>query len=135
MRTILVGKEGLDKLVENVLVGAMTPESAMRYFQKAKNEVVITGGDRTDIVFAALEAGATAVILTGNLYPSVKVFPRADDLEVPLILVPYDTYTTLRIVQGIVGKIKPTDLKRIDRAKRLVKENVEWEDILLDEKP
>jgi len=132
--TILAGKEGLDNLVENVLVGAMTPESAMRYFQKAKNELVITGGDRTDIVFAALEAGATAVILTGNLYPSVKVFPRADDLEVPLILVPYDTYTTLRMVQGIVGKIKPTDLKRIDRAKRLIKENVEWKKILLDDK-
>jgi len=129
---ILAGKEGLDKLVETVLVGAMTPESAMRYFQKAKNELVITGGDRTDIVFAALEAGATAVILTGNLYPSVKIFPRADDLAVPLILVPYDTYTTLRMVQGIVGKIKPNDQKRIERAKKLVKENIEWKRILLD---
>ena len=130
--TILAGKEGLDRLVENVLVGAMRPESAIRYFQKTKNELVITGGDRTDIIFAALEAGATAIILTGNLHPSVKVFPRADDLKVQLILVPYDTYTTLRMVQEIVGKIKPTDLKRIDRAKRLVKENVEWKKILLD---
>jgi len=130
--SILAGKEGMDKLVESVLVGAMTPESAMRYFQKAKNELVITGGDRTDIVFAALEAGATAVILTGNLYPSVKIFPRADDLAVPLILVPYDTYTTLRMVQSIVGRIKPDDQKRIDKAKRLIKENTEWKRILLD---
>jgi len=129
---ILAGKEGMDKLVETVLVGAMTPESAMRYFQKAKNELVITGGDRTDIVFAALEAGATAVILTGNLYPSVKIFPRADDLAVPLILVPYDTYTTLRMVQGIVGRIRPDDQRRIARAKRLIKENVEWKRILLN---
>jgi len=129
---ILAGKEGMDKLVETVLVGAMTPESAMRYFQKAKNELVITGGDRTDIVFAALEAGATAIILTGNLHPSVKIFPRADDLAVPLILVPYDTYTTLRMVQGIVGKIKPNDQRRIGKAKRLVKENTEWKQILLN---
>ena len=129
---VLAGKEGMDKLVESVLVGAMTPESAMRYFQKAKNELVITGGDRTDIVFAALEAGATAVILTGNLHPSVKIFPRADDLAVPLILVPYDTYTTLRMVQGIVGRIKPNDQKRIDRAKRLIKANTEWKHILLN---
>jgi len=129
---ILAGKEGMDKLVETVLVGAMTPESAIRYFQKAKNELVITGGDRTDIVFAALEAGATAVILTGNLHPSVKIFPRADDLAVPLILVPYDTYTTLRMVQGIVGRIRPSDQKRVERAKRLIKENIEWEKILLN---
>ncbi|HIE18178.1 TPA: phosphotransacetylase family protein, partial [Candidatus Bathyarchaeota archaeon] len=129
---VLAGEEGMDKLVETVLVGAMTPESAMRYFQKAKNELVITGGDRTDIVFAALEAGARAVILTGNLYPSVKIFPRADDLAVPLILVPYDTYTTLRMVQGIVGKIRPDDQRRIDRVKRLITENTEWKQILLD---
>jgi len=129
---ILAGKEGMNKLVETVLVGAMTPESAIRYFQKAKNELVITGGDRTDIVFAALEAGATAVILTGNLHPSVKIFPRADDLAVPLILVPYDTYTTLRMVQSIVGRIKPNDQKRVERAKRLIKENAEWKQILLN---
>ena len=102
----------------------------MRYFQKAKNELVITGGDRTDIVFAALEAGARAIILTGNLYPSVKIFPRADELAVPLILVPYDTYTTLQILQGIVGKIRPEDQKRIDRAKKIVAENVDWKHIL-----
>jgi len=129
---VLAGKEGMDKLVETVLVGAMTPESAMRYFQKAKNELVITGGDRTDIVFAALEAGATAVILTGNLHPSIKIFPRADELAVPLILVPYDTYTTLQMVQSIVGRIKPNDQKRIERAKRLIEENTEWKQILLN---
>jgi len=131
--SILAGRDGMDKLVETVLVGAMTPESAMRYFQKAKNELVITGGDRTDIIFAALEAGARAVILTGNLYPSVKIFPRADDLAVPLILVPYDTYTALRMVQGIVGKIKPNDQRRIEIAKKLVKENTEWKQILLND--
>ena len=129
---ILAGKEGMDKLVETVLVGAMTPESAMRYFQKAKNELVITGGDRTDIVFAALEAGARAIVLTGNLHPSVKIFPRADELAVPLILVPYDTYTTLRMIQGIVGKIRPDDKRRINRAKKIITENTEWKQILLD---
>ena len=129
---VLAGEEGMDKLVETVLVGAMTPESAMRYFQKAKNELVITGGDRTDIVFAALEAGARAIVLTGNLHPSVKIFPRADELAVPLILVPYDTYTTLRMIQGIVGKIRPDDKRRINRAKKIITENTEWKQILLD---
>jgi len=127
---LLAGEEGMDKMVETILVGAMSPESAMRYFQKAKNELVITGGDRTDIVFAALEAGARAIILTGNLYPSVKIFPRADELAIPLILVPYDTYTTLQILQGIVGKIRPEDQKRIDRAKEIVAESVDWKHIL-----
>ncbi len=127
---VLAGKDGMDRIVQSVLIGAMTPESAMRYFRKAKNELIITGGDRTDIIFAALEVGASALVLTGNLYPSVKIFPRADDLSIPIILVPYDTYTTLQRVQGIVGRIKPEDKKRINRAKRLVEENVDWKKII-----
>ncbi len=127
---ILAGKEGMDRMIQAVLVGAMTPESAVRYFRKARNELVITGGDRTDIIFAALEAGASALILTGNLYPSIKVFPRADDLNVPIILVPHDTYTTLQAIQRIVGRIKPEDKKRINIAKRLVKEHTDWKQIL-----
>lgn len=127
---VLAGSDGMDRLVETVLIGAMTPESATRYFRKARNELIITGGDRTDIVFAALEAGTSALILTGNLHPSVKIFPRADDLSVPIILVPHDTYTALQQVQRIVGRIKPRDKKRIDRAKKLVKKNVDWRRIL-----
>jgi BioD-like phosphotransacetylase family protein len=120
----------MDNVVQAVLVGAMTPESALRYFRKAKNELIITGGDRTDIIFAALEVGASSLILTGNLYPSVKIFPRADDLSVPIILVPYDTYTTLQQIQRIVGKIKPGDKKRINRAQKLIKENIDWKEIM-----
>ncbi len=127
---VLAGKDGMNKTIQNVLIGAMTPESATRYFQKVKNELVITGGDRTDIIFAALEAGVSALVLTGNLYPSVKIFPKADELAVPIILVPYDTYTTLQQIQKIVGRIKPQDNKRVNHAKKLVKEHVEWRKIL-----
>jgi BioD-like phosphotransacetylase family protein len=128
--TVLAGKDGMEKTVSTVLIGAMTPESAVRYFRKAKNELVITGGDRTDIIFAALEAGVSALVLTGNLHPSVKIFPRADELKVPMILVPFDTYTTLQLIQKIVGHIKPSDNVRINRAKKLVKENMDWKQIL-----
>ena len=114
---VLAGEEGLDRLVGPTLVGAMTMESAIKYFRRARDELVITGGDRTDIVLAAMEAGASAVILTGNLYPSVKIFPRADDLRIPIILVPHDTFTTLGLVERTSGKIKPSDAERLGRAR------------------
>ena len=127
---ILAGKDGLDKTIERVLIGAMGPESAAKYFRRAINELVITGGDRTDIILVALETGVSAVVLTGNLYPSVKVFPKADQLNVPLILVPYDTYTTLQHVQKIIGRIKPKDSRRIAAAINLVKKHVDWKSML-----
>ncbi|MEM1586268.1 MAG: phosphotransacetylase family protein [Candidatus Bathyarchaeia archaeon] len=127
---VLAGEDGLDNNVEEILVGAMTPESAAKYFRRALNEIVVTGGDRTDIILTALEIGVSAVILTGNLYPSVKVLPKADQLKVPLILVPHDTYATIQYVQRVIGRIKPKDLKRIKIATNLVKNYVNLERIL-----
>jgi BioD-like phosphotransacetylase family protein len=127
---LIAGRKGLENPVETVLIGAMTPESAIQYFRRVRNELIITGGDRTDIVLAALEARASAIILSGNLRPSVKVLPRADELKIPMIVVPQDTYTTLQLVQRIVGKIRPGDRERIATAKRLVQENVDWERII-----
>ena len=127
---LIAGKRGLENPVETVLIGAMTPESAIQYFRRVRNELIITGGDRTDIVLAALEAGASGIILTGNMRPSVKVLPRADELKIPMIIVPQDTYTTLQMIQKIVGKIRPGDKTRIAAARKLVQENVDWEKIL-----
>ncbi|MEM0313315.1 MAG: phosphotransacetylase family protein [Candidatus Bathyarchaeia archaeon] len=127
---VLAGLEGLENIVETILIGAMTPESAAKHFQKAKNELVVTGGDRNDIILTALETGASAIILTGNLYPSVKVLPRADELKIPLILVPYDTYTTLQHINKVIGRVKPKDIRRIEIAAELIKKNVDWKQIL-----
>lgn len=127
---VLAGKDGLDRTIEAVLVGAMTPESAVKYFRKVANELVITGGDRTDIILTALETDVSAIVLTGNLYPSTKVFPKADQLKVPLILVPYDTYTTLQYVQKVIGRIKPGDSRRISAAINLVRKYVDWRQLL-----
>ncbi|MEM2878917.1 MAG: DRTGG domain-containing protein [Candidatus Hadarchaeales archaeon] len=127
---VIAGKEGMDNLVQNFLVGAMSMESAMRYFRKTTNKAVIVGGDRTDIISAALETGTSAIIVTGNLYPSVKILPRADEVKTPIIVVPYDTYTTLNMIQGIVGRIKPNDTGRLNLMKKLFEENVKWERVL-----
>jgi len=127
---VLAGEDGLDRTVQNFLVGAMTMESAMRYFRRAKDKVIITGGDRTDIILAGMEAGASALILTGNIQPTIKILPRADDQRVPIILVPHDTFTTLGLVRKIVGKIKPGDGARIAMARRLLSDRIDWAKVL-----
>ncbi len=38
--------ESMNELVENMLVGAMSVESALSYFRRQPNKVVVTGGDR-----------------------------------------------------------------------------------------
>ena len=128
--TILTRKDKLDSLIEDFLVGAMTPESALTYFRRTLRKAVITGGDRTDIQLAALQTDTTVLILTGNIYPDIRVIARAEKVEVPILLVPYDTYTTVRNIEFLTGRIRPNDHKKIELAKKLVNIHVEWEKIL-----
>lgn len=127
---ILACEDKLDGIVEEIMIGAMTLESALSFFRRAVNKAVITGGDRADIALAALETDTSVLILTGNLYPDVRVLAKAEERGIPVILVPYDTYTTVELVGELVGRIRPGDKKKVDLAYRLVKDNVDWKSII-----
>lgn len=127
---LLAGHEHLDLLVEDVLVGAMTLESALPYLRRSANKAVITGGDRADLVLATLETSTSLIVLTGGLYPDVKVVARASQRGVPLLLVHYDTYTTIEKLHAVSRKIKPDQEEAIRLAKDVVSQYVDWRAIL-----
>ncbi len=127
---VLACERNMGKLIEAFMVGAMTPESALSYFRRALNKAVVTGGDRSDIALAALETSTSMLILTGNLYPNITVLARAEERGVPVLLVPYDTYTTVEKLAHITGRIKPDDVKEIDLALKTVEDYVDWQRIL-----
>ena len=127
---VLAGEAGMDRLAENILIGAMGIENAAKFIRRSHNSVVITGGDRTDLALTALEAQVSGIILTGGIYPSIKILPKADELSIPIILVPYDTYTTLQIVHEIRGRILPSDARRMETLKNLYWENVDLEEVI-----
>lgn len=127
---ILVGEEHLDNLVEEIMIGAMTLESALGYLRRAPRKALITGGDRTDMCMAALETDTAVLILTGGLFPNVNVLARAAERGVPVMLVHYDTYTTVQKLQEVARKIKPDDAEALALCRQLVDEGVAWEAIL-----
>ena len=127
---VLTCEDKLDNLVEDFLVGAMTPEAALTYFRRSLRKAVITGGDRVDIQLAALQTDTAVLILTGNIYPDIRVLARAEELGVPVLLVPVDTYTTIKNITTLIGRIKPNDTKKIELAKKQVEDYVNWKEIL-----
>ena len=127
---LLACGDRLEALVEEFLIGAMTPESALSYFRRTPNKAVVTGGDRADIALSALETDTRVLILTGNLYPSVRVLAKANEKGVPVLLVPYDTFTTIKKISQISGKIKPGDSKRIELVREMITENVRWKELI-----
>ena len=55
---VIAGESGLNRRIKNVFVGAMAGDTAARSpIWKKENKLVITGGDRSDMIVAALEKG------------------------------------------------------------------------------
>ncbi|MBS3885997.1 MAG: phosphotransacetylase family protein [Dethiobacter sp.] len=121
---------GLERIVEEVVVGSMTIESALGYLRRAPNKAVISGGDRSDIALTALETSTSVLILTGGLYPDVGVLTRATEKNVPVILVHYDTFTAIERLHEISHRIHPGD----EQGVRIAQENIinycNWQAIL-----
>jgi uncharacterized protein len=123
---VLTGEDYLDKLVEDVQIGAMTLESALRYMRRATNKAVITGGDRSDICLAAIETNTSALILTGGLYPNVAVIARAEEKGIPILLVRHDTYTTVQRLHEVSRKLAAHDVEGLDMVRRGFDAHVDW---------
>lgn len=114
-----------EALVEALMVGAMTEDSALRRFRKQPNKAVITGGDRTDIQLAAMETSTTCLILTGNLHPSNLIIKQAENMCVPILLVAGNTMETVESLDRIFGKTRLGQKEKLDKFMGYVKENMD----------
>ncbi|MGK7936848.1 MAG: phosphotransacetylase family protein [Xenococcaceae cyanobacterium] len=102
---VLCRRDRLDLMVESLSIGAMNVNSALEYFRQRNNMAVVTGGDRTDLQLAALETSTHCLILTGHTPPQQLILSRAEDLEIPVLSVDFDTLTTVEIVDRSFGKV------------------------------
>ena len=123
----LIGSQDwLDKLVEHLLIGAMGAETALSHFRRRANKAVFTGGDRSDLQLAALETSTSVLILTGNIRPSPSVIDRAEERQVPIILVADDTLTTVERAEGIFGRIRFKQTAKIERFTALLDQHFDF---------
>lgn len=123
---ILSAPNARDNLVETFLVGAMGQERALRFFRKKVNKAVITGGDRADLQMAALETPTKCIILTGNLEPTPSILGRAEELNVPLLLVEDDTWTTIEKIEKLTGRLSIEKPVQLAKMRELMKENFDY---------
>jgi len=104
-----------DGVVERFLVGAMSGEEALRFFRRTKDAAVVTGGDRTDIHTAALEAsGITCLVVTGGRRPPGAILGKAAEKGVPVLLSSADTLSTLERAEEVVRGGRTRDEHTVD---------------------
>jgi uncharacterized protein len=127
---VLCCGDRLNLMVEQLSIGAMNVNSALRYFNRAHNMAVVTGGDRTDIQLAALESSTNCLILTGHFSPNAIVINRAEDLEVPVLSVDLDTLTTVEIVDKAFSEARFSETIKVECIQQLFKKHVDIDRLL-----
>jgi len=123
----VVCEEGMDKGIDNVLIGAMTFDSALTYFRRYADKVVITGGDRAEIMLAAMETSTSCIVATGGVRPSPPVIRKAVELEIPVLLVKGHTYAAAKKVEEIQPEIRAGDHEKIELIKKRIARHIDLE--------
>ncbi len=121
-----------EELVENLMVGAMSMDSALSYFRRKPNKAVITGGDRADIQLAALETSTRCLVLTGNLRPNPLIMGRAEELGIPIIIAKQDTLSTIEIIQQYFGKLRLHQPRKVERVLELLNQRFDFDQLFKD---
>ena len=88
------GHEGLDKILNRFVIGAMTEDAMSRYIHP---ESLVIIGNRKEAQLLALEQGA-AVLITGGFTASEELIRRADELAIPVMGTTYDTFTVASLI-------------------------------------
>jgi BioD-like phosphotransacetylase family protein len=101
---ILTAPEKTDEIVENVMVGAMTVDSGVMYFNRKENKAVVVRGERADMQLAALETPTRCLIVTNNVKPLPFVIVRAQEKHVPIIMVKQDTSAAIAGIEEALTK-------------------------------
>lgn len=118
---VIIGGPGLSRDVENIFIGAMRADAAIDLpLFKTPGKVVITSGDRSDMISAALETGAAGIVLTNNILPTSVLISKAERENIPLLLVTADTFQVAKQVDNLQPLITKDDANKI----RLIEEAV-----------
>jgi phosphate acetyltransferase len=118
---ILLGESLLNNRVDSFGVGAMQLRNFLDRI--TENKLVITPGDRADIILGALQANVSTnypsisgIVLTGGIPIEKSVMRLVEGLPgiVPMILVEEATYLAAQKIMNVYPKIRPAITKRIE---------------------
>lgn len=116
--------DDLHRTVRGIKVAAMGPANFLNFL--VKDDLVITPGDRADIIFTTMAAiastnypSAVGIILSGGLEPDKsvkKLLSGLDEFTIPVYTVKTDTFHTAMNAAAVSGKIMPGHERKIARA-------------------
>jgi len=117
---VLFGEHLLSNQVDTSIVGAMQLHNCLT--RLSKNTLIVTPGDRGDIIIGALQANISknyskiaGIVLTGSLMPEQTILKLIEGLDtvVPIVLVETGTFKTVNRVAATQSRLSPDNKEKI----------------------
>lgn len=134
---VLYGENRLDTMVGSYLIAAMHIDNFLKYVEK--DQLIITPGDRTDILLAAIgtrmsssKPDIAGVLLTGGMKPPVEVCELIEgwtNSPLPILMTNTLTYQSVMALHEVSGYIEPTDTRKINTVLGLFTHHVNSKEI------
>ena len=123
---VITGENAMNRVVRNIMVGAMSLNALFQTsIFKREEKLVITSGDREDMILAAIESSTVGVVITNNILPSSNIISKAYERNIPLLLVPQDTYQAATQIDNIESLMTKDDTHKIELMEQLVEKYVD----------
>lgn len=128
---VLFGENHLNNQAGAFSVGAMQLRNYLTHLKESS--LVITPGDRADIILGALQAHVSAnypaisgIVLTGGLMPEEPILKLIEGLSdvVPIISVEGGTYSITNRIGDIKPKVYAENTEKVNISKRVFEENI-----------
>lgn len=120
---VLVGKENLSNLTGKFAVGAMQLPNFLNHIDQ--NSLVITPGDRADIILGSLQAhisskypSVAGIVLTGGIKPEETIMRLIEGTQqnVPIVSVKTGTFETTQKIGAIRSDVSKEKITKIQSA-------------------
>jgi uncharacterized protein len=133
---VLAGEQKLKNIVKNIIIGALStadPNKNPLFVKPSlnkENQLMITGGDRSDMILAALERDTIGIVLTNDIVPPQLIIARAKERGVPLLLVSTDTYKTAKMIDDLEALLRKDDAEKIKLLSQLIEKYTKVKEII-----
>jgi BioD-like phosphotransacetylase family protein len=122
---VITGEDRLTNIVKNIFVASMAADLAVSKSKfKKENRLIISSGDRSDIILAAIDNYTAGILLTNNILPPSNIISKVTDHNIPLLLVSLDTYQATKQVEILEPLLTKDNVEKINLITDLVKRNV-----------
>ncbi len=129
------GEQAKSVRADKVFIGDMAAKGLFELM--APGSLIITPGDREDILLAAIAAEGIArekvvsgIILTHDLLPHQKLMDMIKKTAIPIIICCDDSYTVASKINQMTVKTQPSDSDKIPIIKNLINKYVDLDTVL-----